>query len=530
MNGPTSRLNLSRVRRAVVRTAAAGVLLALPACRIPGLRPAEAGPTLPATFNEPANPAATAGPALPSSFGEPSAGAACPASQPVRQFYTDPALVVLIGQALAGNLELKALNEEVQIAGNEVLARTGAYLPSIGLEAGGGVERSSANTPIGAAERQLTDPRGREFHDPLPRVRLGAALNWQVDIWRELRNARDAAATRLTAATERRNAAVTRLIADVAENYYGLLALDQRLVVLDQTIDLQEKSLAVAVARKEAGRGTELAVQRFQAEVRKNQSEKLVVRQEQVEVENRINLLAGRFPQPVERTAGSYTDLTLAPPAAGLPAQLLQSRPDIRRAERELAAAGLDVLVARARFFPKLDITAGVGYEAFNPKYLFDPGSFIANAAGGFVAPFVNRRAIQAEYLSANARQLQAVYNYQRVVLDGFREVVVQLSAAENYRRSVELKKQQLQALEASVDSATKLFQAARAEYIEVLFAQRDLLEARTVLIDTKRRQLAAAVNAYQALGGGDPAAGGVGLAPLQTLAGASPPAATPVP
>ena len=513
MNGSTNRRGAARVRRALLRAAAGGVLLALPACRIPGLRPAEAGQGLPASFGVAATPADPDAPA-------------CPAPPPVPTFYTDPALVALIGQAVAGNQELKVLNEEVQIAANEVLARRGELFPRVGLEAGGGFERNSAFMPLGAAERQLTDGNGRAFPDPVPRVRLGAALNWTVDIWRELRNARDAAAARLTAVTERRNAFVTRLVADVADNYYRLLALDGRLVVLDQTIAIQEQSQAVAVARKEAGRGTELAVQRFQAEVRKNQSEKLVVRQEQVEVGNRLNFLAGRFPQPVERTPGRFADLTLAPPAAGLPAQLLLARPDIRQAERELAAAGLDVLVARAHFFPRLDITAGVGWEAFNPKYLFDPGAFIASAAGGFVAPFVNRAAIKAEYQTANARQLQAAYNYQRVVLDAFTEVVNRLSAAENYRQSVEVKKQQIRALEASVDSATKLFQAARAEYIEVLFAQRDQLDAQTDLIETKRRQLAAVVAAYQALGGGDPAAGGGSQVAVQPAPSDGPPPA----
>ncbi|HMF19712.1 MAG TPA: TolC family protein [Gemmataceae bacterium] len=112
-------------------------------------------------------------------------------------------------------------------------------------------------------------------------------------------------------------------------------------------------------------------------------------------------------------------------------------------------------------------------------------------------------KAIRAEYLSANARQLETVYNYQRVILNAFTEVINRLSKVENYSNSIDIKKQQLQSLEQSVTSASKLYQNARAEYIEVLFAQRDLLEARTVLIETKREQLSAIVNAYQALGGG---------------------------
>jgi outer membrane protein TolC len=187
-----------------------------------------------------------------------------------------------------------------------------------------------------------------------------------------------------------------------------------------------------------------------------------------------------------------------------VPAQLLQNRPDIRQAERELQAAGLDVRVARANFFPRLTITSGVGYEAFNAKYLFfTPESLIYSVAGGLVAPLVNKRAIQADYLNANARQLQAIYEYQRTTLNAFTEVVNRVSKVQNYSRSIDLKKQQLASLESAVDVASKLFQNARVEYMDVLFAQRDRNDARIVLIDTKREQLSAIVNAYQALGGG---------------------------
>jgi len=188
-----------------------------------------------------------------------------------------------------------------------------------------------------------------------------------------------------------------------------------------------------------------------------------------------------------------------------VPSQLLQYRPDIRQAERELAAAGLDVQVARARFYPTVTITGGVGFEAFNPAYLFtNPAqALIASVAGGLVAPLINKKAIQADYLSANAKQLESVYNYQRVILNAFTEVITRVSMVENYGKSIEIKKQQLEALEASVNSASKLFLNARVEYVDVLLAQRDLIDARMVLIETKKEQLSAIVNVYQALGGG---------------------------
>ena len=115
----------------------------------------------------------------------------------------------------------------------------------------------------------------------------------------------------------------------------------------------------------------------------------------------------------------------------------------------------------------------------------------------------INFKAIKADYLGANARQLQTVYNYQRVILNAFAEVINRLSKVENYRKSIEIKKQQLESLEASVEAASRLFQSARADYVDVLFAQRDLNDARTVLVETKQQQLSAIVNTYQALGGG---------------------------
>ncbi len=419
-------------------------------------------------------------------------------------FFNDTFLVGLIDQALSGNQELRILNEDIQIAYNEVQARRGSYFPFLSLGTGAGLEKSSRFTREGAVEDQLTAAPGKTFPAPLPNFLVAANVSWEIDIWRRLRNARDAATLRYLGTRDGRNYVVTRMVAEVAENYYELLALDNRLIILDQTIQIQEQSLLTASAMKAAARGTELGVQRFQAEVRKNQSEKLIIQQQIVEAENRINFLLGRFPQAIERMSVDFLDLNLQAINVGVPSQLLRNRSDIRRAERELQAAGLDVKVARARFYPALILNGGVGYRAFNPKYIFEsPDSLIYNVAGDLVAPVLNRKAIKADYMSANARQLQAVYDYQRTILNAFTEVINSMAKAENYRQSIAIKKQQLESLQSSVDNATKLFQNARAEYIDVLLSQRDLMEAKVVTIETKQQQLAAVIKAYQALGGG---------------------------
>ena len=201
----------------------------------------------------------------------------------------------------------------------------------------------------------------------------GIQTSWQArNIYRQLRNARDAAAQRDVAAYHRRNYFVTRLVAEIAENYYGLLALDRRLENLDKVIELNENSLKISQARLQFARGNLLAVQRFESEVRKNQSQKLIVRQDIIQVENRINFLINRFPEPVERiTVGfsEYYDLKIHDLSVGVPSQLIQNRPDIRQAERDLEAAGLDVMVARVNFFPQLVLTGGVGLDAFSLRY-----------------------------------------------------------------------------------------------------------------------------------------------------------------
>ena len=510
MNPPIRFSDAKRVQHVIAGAIACSVLIALPACQIPQFNQPPPGQVVPADYNvtrpqgNPSPFAAVVGGTCVGNFANGTTGPENSAQLGINEFFNDPALTRVIAQALAGNQELNVLNQEIQIASNEILFRRAAYLPLVSLRADAGVEKPGRFTPIGTVENRLEYFPGKHFPDPLPNYLLSANLFWQLDIWRELRNARDSAIQRYYAAIERRNFMVTRIVAEIAGNYYELLALDQRLEILTQTIAIQQQSQKVAEALKLQARGTELGVQRFLAEVRRNQSEKLIVTQSIIEAENRINFLAGRFPQPVERMSVNFVNLTLPRLNIGVPAQLLQNRADVRQAERELVASGLDVKVARARFFPRLDIMAGVGYEAFTPKYLFmTPESLIYNAIGELTAPLVNKRAIQAEYLTANARQLQSVYNYQRVVLSAYTDVVNRLSRAENYRKSIELKKQQLESLAAAVDLASKLFQVAQADYVDVLFAQRDLRDARTVIVETKQQQLTAIVNTYQALGGG---------------------------
>jgi len=420
------------------------------------------------------------------------------------KFFTDTRLIELIDVALQNNQELNITLQEIIIAGNEVQAKKGEYLPFVNLKMGAGAEKVGEYTRLGAVEKNLDIKSDKEFPEPLPDYLISANVSWEVDIWKKLRNAKKAAALRYLSTIEGKNFVVTKLIAEIASSYYELMALDNMLTTIKKYIEIQKNALEVVKLQKQAAKATELAVRKFEAEVLKNQSYQYNIEQKIIETENRINFLAGRFPQSIQRNSQGYNDLTPGTLYAGIPSQLLSNRPDVKQAELELEAAKLDVKVARAKFYPSLDIVAGIGYEAFNPKFLLNtPESMLYNLAGELSMPLINRRAIKAAYYNANAKQIQAVYNYERTVLNAYIEVVNKVSKISNLGKNYDRKEKQVQALTQSIVLADKLFKSARADYLEVLMTQRDALEAKMELIETKAQQMYAMVNVYQALGGG---------------------------
>lgn len=420
-----------------------------------------------------------------------------------KQFFTDKNLVTLIDSALANNQELNITLQEIQISKNEIRARKGEYLPFLGLKGGAGVEKVGKFTRNGATESNLEIVPGKENPEPLPDYMAGAYATWELDIWGKLHNAKKAAVGKYLSSVEGKNFMVTNLIAEIANSYYELLALDNQMDLVKKNIELQTNALEIVKIQKESARVNELAVRRFQAQVLNTQSLQFNIQQRITETENRINFLVGRFPQHVERTASNFTDLVPTKISSGIPSQLLANRPDIRQAEQDLAAAKLDVKVAKARFYPSLSISAGVGYQAFNPSYLVKPESLLYSLAGELTAPLINRNAIKAAYYSANSKQVQAVYNYERTILNAYVEVANQVAKINNTEKAFDLKSKQVDALNQSIDISNDLFMSARADYMEVLMTQRDALESKFELIENKMQQMNATVNIYRALGGG---------------------------
>jgi multidrug efflux system outer membrane protein len=451
----------------------------------------------------PGIPALTANRPLPESFGN-SLDTTNISNVPWKKFFKDKNLVNLIDTALKNNQELLITLQDIEMARNDVGVRTGTLLPTVGIHAGAGIEKVGRYTSQGAGDASTEIVSGKAVPDALSDYTIAATANWEVDIWKKLRNAKKAAITRYLSSLEGRNFVLTNLIAEVANSYYELQALDSQMAIVKQTIQLQQNALAIVKVQKEAARTTELAVQKFEAEVLASRSLEFETLQDIKETENKINMLLGRFPQDIQRDQSNFLNIIPAPVNSGVPSQLLANRPDIKQAELELAAAKLDVKVAHAEFYPSLDISASLGLQAFKPNYLFRfPESVLYTLAGDLAGPLINRSAIKAEFKTANARQLQAMYNYERVIVNAYMEVSNQLSKINNLEKSYGLKSQQVDALNRSIGFSNDLFRSNRIDYFEVLMTQRDALQSKLELVETKKEQLNAVVNVYTNLGGG---------------------------
>ncbi|MCA9691562.1 MAG: efflux transporter outer membrane subunit, partial [Myxococcales bacterium] len=396
------------------------------------------------------------------------------------EFFADPDLRALIQEALENNQELNIALQEIIIRQNEVAAIRGEYLPRLDAQAGAGIEKVGGRTSQGASDASHGVPEN------LPDFHFGLNASWETDIASRFRNARKAANFRYEATIQERNFLITEIIAEIANLYFELVALDKQIEILDRNIAIQKDALEVVKLKKAAARATELGVQRFLAEVLKNQGRKYSLEQQRIVVENGINFLVGRFPQPVKRNSMTFMSATPVAVATGLPSELLENRPDVKAAELRLEAAKMSTKSAKARFYPSLSLEAGVGYSTFNPAHLVaTPESLAYNLAGNLTAPLLNRAAIKAEYRTANAMQVQAVFDYERSIIRAYTDVYNQLTALNNLAQQYQQQSEQVAALQAAIETSNVLYRSAHADYYEVLMTRRDTLEAEMELIET---------------------------------------------
>jgi NodT family efflux transporter outer membrane factor (OMF) lipoprotein len=416
----------------------------------------------------------------------------------------DPDLQRIIEGALADSPDVAIAAQRIEMARAGVLRVGGALLPSVTAGAGAGFVKPGRYTAEGSGNATTDISPGIPTPTHLPDLAFGVQASWEIDLWGRLHNLRKSAQAQTKASEAARDLVRTAVVGDLAAAYIELVALDHADHILAQSIEQQKEVAEVLRLHKNAGRANELAIQQFAAELAATEALRRETAREAAEWEVRINVLAGRYPQPIDRNkAMLFVDLP-DEVSAGVPSDLLAHRPDLREAEALIQAAKCDLHAAQAAFFPSVTLTAGLGYQAYNPLYLLHtPSSLAYSFAGGLLAPILNRRELDAQFNIAKAAQVQAVLLYQRAVLGAVGEVTAALANLEALKELLALRKTRQAALVRATEVADLLFRAGKASYLELLMTRQASLEAELDVVEVWKRRRLAHVHLYRALGGG---------------------------
>lgn len=412
--------------------------------------------------------------------------------------YGDPALERLIDEGLAANSDLVIAAERVEEARALYNITQSELMPSIDATGQGdrsrSSERSSFPTPPGT---------------PLQRNNFRATLNvsYELDLFGRLRGASRAARGDLLATQAARETVRSALVNQIVVSYYTLLAFDSQVAVTQRTIDVRTRDIGLQQKRLEAGLISDFSLRQLEADVAVVRAQLPVLQQRRTAQEIALVKLLGRTPKAIveESVTPPAETARLAPPIVpeGLPSDLLLRRPDIVEAEQRLAAANARVAVARASLFPRIGLTGYLGSESGQLSDLFSGPSLIWQLAFGLAQPIFQGGRLKGEIEVVRARERQAIAQYQKTLQNAFGEVREALSAQVRSREAYAAESERVAALADTLRLARIRFENGLSSQLDVLDAERSLLQAELNRVDALRAQRAAVADVVRALGGG---------------------------
>jgi NodT family efflux transporter outer membrane factor (OMF) lipoprotein len=374
----------------------------------------------------------------------------------------------------------------------------------IGAQITSSQSRISNYTAEGAGNKNTEIETNQYIPNPLSNYGMGLYANWEIDLWGKLKNGKKAAYSRYFAQNEFKKWITSSIVAKISTQYYELLALENELKVIEETLRLEEEALFILQLQKESGKANALAVKQFEAEISNSISKKINVLQRRIETENDLNIILGRFKEPIGITNASFLDETITKVNIGTPKDLLVNRPDIKQAEYELLASKCDVIAAQKAFLPSLNIGGQMGFQAYKSSLIFStPESWIYQFVGSLTTPLWNKSAIKNHFNIVRSEQINAYLNYQKKIIVAFQEVDSEANQLVNLDQLFQNKKKEVNLLNESILISNELFKSGKANYMEVLMAQRSAFTAKIELIETKKRQFQSKVFLYKILGGG---------------------------
>ena len=414
------------------------------------------------------------------------------AAMPYTDLYRDPVLNQLIATALSNSPDVRSAMARIEQAAAALRIQQADYWPALNGSATYSKARKGNIPPLRGAEGEQYDVFG--------------ALSYEIDVWGRVRRLNEAARAQYLASEEAKRSIEIGLVAGVASAYFNLRALDRQLEIANSTLTSRQDMLELTKIKFDDGSGivSELDVVQAQTQVSSTKSSIANLQRLIATTEDALNLLLGGYPGDVPRGLGLAEQWQPEDLPAGLPADLLLRRPDVRAAEQSLIAANANIGVARAAYFPAISLTGALGLQSDELSDLFDTGlskawSFSPNLA----APIFNGGKIRANVRVAEAQQKEALANYEKTVQTAFREVADALASVQYLRRQLAADEETLQAETKRLDLSQARYEGGVSDYSDVLDAQRYQFSAELTAVQTRNDLLNATVQLYKALGGG---------------------------
>ena len=402
---------------------------------------------------------------------------------PWKVIFHDPQLQSLIEQGLANNVDLQTAMLRVKEAEAMLMSSRLAYAPSLSLAPQGTISSFDKSAAVKTYQ-------------------LPVVASWEIDLFGRLLNAKRGAKAALLQSEAYQQAVRTQIIATIANTYYTLLMLDQKLAISEETSANWEKSVETMKAMKQAGMVNEAAVVQSEANSYMVKASLSDLRRQVRETENALCLLLKQAPQKIER--GDFNKQVLTHDlTAGVPVQLLANRPDVKAAEMALAGTYYNTNQARSAFYPQITVNGSGGWTNSAGNLVINPGKLIASAVGSLTQPLFNRGANIARLKVAKAQQEEALLSFQQSILNAGSEVSNALFQYQTASEKSTYRQGQIHSLEKSVEYTEELLKLGTSTYLEVLTAQQSLLSAQLTEVSDRFEQMQAVVNLYHALGGG---------------------------
>ncbi|MGG7468057.1 efflux transporter outer membrane subunit [Chryseobacterium arthrosphaerae] len=415
-----------------------------------------------------------------------------------KQFFNDPILQELIEKGIKNNYDLQIALKQVAASQEKLKQAKYMQYPDVGFGVSGQISKPSKNSMNGQSLNLFLGSSHVEDYN------AAFNLSWEADIWGKIKNQQEVARMQYLQTYEGSKAVQTQVVAAIAQGYYNLLMLDKQLAIAKSNLELTSNTLVMTQKMWESGDNTSLGVQ--QAAAQKQATELLIAQLEQniAIQENALSILVGELPNKVNRTI-EMSDTSLPQTiTAGLPAAMVSRRPDVRQQELALLESNAMVGIAQASMYPSLKITANGGVNSFKFDNWFQiPASLFGSVLGGLTQPIFQKRQLKTDFEVAKIQREKNVLAFRQSVLNAVGEVSDALVSNENLKVQEQKATEQSTTLKDGIKSAQLLYKGGSANYLEVITAQGNSLQAELNLASIKRQRLSSIVDLYRALGGG---------------------------